>query len=85
MSNLLGRDVRDGEFLDLFQAADHKALRHVLQLTIEQAGVAVLTTEPVLDADRYAGQSEIEILLLPLFHTQNAVTRMLGCAVPLSR
>ena len=46
MSTLLGRDVRDGAFLDLFRPADHKTLQDALQLTIEQAGVALLTTAP---------------------------------------
>jgi hypothetical protein len=84
MSNLLGRDVRDGDFLDLFQARDHKTLQHVLQLTITQAGVSLLTTEPVLDAaPGISSHPQIEIMLLPLFHTEAAVTRLLGCAVPL--
>lgn len=84
MSSLLGRDVRDGEFLDLFQCRDHKAIQHALQLTIEQAGVSLLTTEPVLDPEQGGLRDpQIEILLLPLFHTQATVTRLLGCAVPL--
>lgn len=84
MSTLLGRDVRDGTFLDLFRPADHKTLQHALQLTIEQAGVALLTTAPCSAGEPVtAPYPHIEILLLPLFHTQNAVTRLLGCAVPL--
>ena len=84
MSNLLGRDVRDGEFLDLFQRRDHKTLQHALLLTIEQAGVSLLTSEPVLDTQASVPSNpQIEILLLPLFHTDATVTRLLGCAVPL--
>ena len=84
MSTLLGRDVRDSAFLDLFQPADHNPLQNALQSTITQAGVALLTTAPCSAAEPATPpHQQIEILLLPLFHTQNAVTRLLGCAVPL--
>lgn len=82
MSNLLGRDVRDCGFVDLFQAEDHKALGHILEQTTEQAAVCVITAGPVTDL---SPRKHAEILLLPLFHTQNAVSRILGCAVPLTQ
>lgn len=91
MSAVLGRDVRDSGFLDLFAQDDHKAVAHVLRQTIEQAPVSVLTLEAAPVAGTPPGPaSRIEIMLLPLFHTQPTVTRLLGSAaqldpVPLGR
>jgi hypothetical protein len=87
MSQLLGRDVRDSSFFDLFQPEDRETLPRVLQQVIDQAPVTVLSIAPIV-ADtapsRAPGLPEIEMLLLPLFHTRTAVTRLLGCAAPLN-
>ena len=86
MSSLLGRDIRDTGFLDLFHSSDHGTLSHVLQHAIDLAPASLLTTVPSAAATTEAAPDptmHIEILLLPLFHTTNAVTRMVGCAVPL--
>ena len=81
MSTVLGRDVRDCSFLDLFPSQDHKTVAHVLRQTIDQAPVSVLTLEPMsVDRSIVYSTSQIEIVLLPLFHTQSTVTRLLGCA-----
>ena len=89
MSGMLGRDIRDSDFLDLFRTGDRRALSHILQQAIDRAPVSVLTAAPspgdegaISDPPRPA-TPRIEIVLLPLFHTQNAVTRLLGSAVPL--
>jgi len=80
MSSLLGRDVRHGDLLDLFRAEDQPTLEHLLRTACDQAGVVVMTAAPTLPAPP---SQQIEIVLLPLLHTQNTVTRLLGsaCAV----
>jgi hypothetical protein len=84
MSSVLGRDVRDRSFLDLFASGDHATVAHVLRQTIDQAPVSVLTLEPAALGDPVARTgSQIEILLLPMFHTQSTVTRLLGSAARL--
>lgn len=86
MSSLLGRDIRDTGFLDLFHSSDHGTLAQVLRHAIDLAPATLLTMVPASAATTDEARHhtmQIEILLLPLFHTANAVTRMLGCAVPL--
>lgn len=78
MAALLGRDLRDSDFLELFVPQDRTSLRHVLAQAVGQAPVTVLKAAP----DKSASPV-IEALLLPLFHTQTTVTRLLGCAVRL--
>lgn len=93
MSALIGQDVRDSQFLDMFCSEDRRGLQHLLAQAIAQAPVLILTTATMPFAAPTAGPDDarpptihgpcVEIVLLPLFHTQNAVTRLLGCAVPL--
>jgi hypothetical protein len=86
MSGLLGRDVRDGLFTDLFQPSDHRTVNLLLKQAIEQAPVSILTTAgipsaPEASSTRFLGRTEI--VLLPLYHTHDTVTRLLGSAAPL--
>ena len=92
MSSLLGRDLRDSALSGLFEASEHATLRHALAQAIDQAAVIVLTAvatpagSPAALVSPDAGLEpgpRIEFVLLPLFHMQNQVTRLLGSAVAL--
>lgn len=71
----LGRELRGTDFLDLWADADRTELEHDIATSADRGAVIVVTFEARGTGDRRA---RFEVLLLPLFHTRQHVTRFLG-------
>lgn len=71
----LGAELRGHPFRDLFDAADHGDLKPLLTSVMDQGGVVVIMIERMAPSGRKA---VFEVLVLPLIHTEERVTRLLG-------
>ncbi|HWV83199.1 MAG TPA: PAS domain-containing protein [Hyphomicrobiaceae bacterium] len=71
----LGVELRGHAFSDLFDAADEADLKPFLASIVNQGGVGVITIERTTPSGRNA---VFEVLVLPLIHTAERVTRLLG-------
>ncbi len=75
----LGLELRSRAFSDLFEASEHADLKPFLASIIEQGGVGVLSVEMPTASGRKA---LFEVLILPLIHTDDRITRLLGAISP---
>jgi hypothetical protein len=75
IADKLGFELRGRAFSDLFDAADHATLRPFLKSVTEQGAVGLITCEMSTASGRKA---LIEVVILPLIHTEERVTRLLG-------
>lgn len=71
----LGIELRAHAFSDLFDVADHADLKPFLASIMDQGAVGVITVERMAPGGRKA---LFEVLVLPLVHTEERVTRLLG-------
>ncbi len=71
----LGVELRGHAFSELFDAADHADLKPFMTSIMEQGGVGLITMERTAPSDRKA---VFEVLVLPLIHTDDCITRLLG-------
>ena len=71
----LGFELRGRSFGDLFNAAEHADLGHFLESITERGAVGVIAAEMPTASGRKA---LFEAIILPLLHTQDRVTRLLG-------
>lgn len=71
----LGFELRGRGFSDLFDASEHAVLKPFLASITEQGAVGVITAEMPTASGRKA---LFEALILPLIHTEERITRLLG-------
>lgn len=71
----IGFELRGRELSDLFEPSQHAELKPILASIIGQGGVGVLTIEMPASRGRKA---RLEAVILPLIHTDERVTRLLG-------
>lgn len=71
----LGFELRGREFIDLFDAVELQDLRPVLECITEQGAVGMITVDMPTASGRSA---RFEVILLPLVHTEDRITRLLG-------
>jgi hypothetical protein len=76
---LFGRELRGTSLLDLFEDDDRTTLERLLACSLEQAPVVVLGFDAVTGS---GSSARFEAVLLPLLHTQQTVTRLLGSMCP---
>lgn len=79
---VLGHELRQQNLLDYWNSKDREGMQSLLHTaTTDGAGVVVEFT----CKDATAGeQAHFEMLVLPLIHTENAVSRMIGSIAPLT-
>lgn len=71
----LGFELRGGDFTDLFDHQEHADLKPFLMAVTQRGAAGLITAEmPTEDGRRAA----FEIILLPLIHTDERITRLLG-------
>lgn len=75
ITDKLGFELRTRAFSDLFLAREQAELKPLLTAVIEQGAVGVLAIEMAGPSGRTA---LFEVLILPLIHTADRVTRLLG-------
>lgn len=75
----LGIELRGRAFVDLFDASERADLKPFLYSITEQGAVGVITTEMASASGRTA---RFELILLPLIHTDECITRLLGAISP---
>jgi hypothetical protein len=75
----LGIELRTRTFSSLFDPSEHDDLKPFLASIIERGGVGVITVEMTAASGRKA---LFEVLVLPLIHTDECVTRLLGAISP---
>ena len=71
----LGFELRGREFRDLFDAEVPQDFRPFLDSITEQGAVGVITVDMATASGRSA---RFEVILLPLIHTEDRITRLLG-------
>lgn len=71
----LGFDLRGREFSDLFDGSEHADLKPFLASITGQGAVGIITAEMSTASGRKA---LFETLVLPLIHTEDRITRLLG-------
>lgn len=71
----LGVELRGRTFSDLFETANQADLRPFLASIMDQGAVGVITVERPTARGRKA---TFEVLVLPLIHTEERITRLLG-------
>jgi hypothetical protein len=71
----LGVELRGHAFSELFDAADQADLKPFLASIMDQGGVGVITIERTTPS---GSKAVFEVLILPLIHTEDRVTRLLG-------
>jgi hypothetical protein len=76
----LGIELRGTDFLDLWTGEDRDLVQRDLATLARQGGAGLLEAEALTAS----GQGvRLELLLLPLVHTQNSVDRLLGALSPI--
>jgi hypothetical protein len=75
LCELFGSELRGKNFLEGWSEQDRLVLERLLTTISEQGAVGLLTIEGVID-DRH--RVEIDVNLLPLVHTGNKITRIIG-------
>ena len=81
LCELFGSELRGKNFLEGWSAQDRLVLERDLTTISEQGAAGLLTVEGVID-DRH--RVEIDVNLLPLLHTGNKITRVIGAMSPTS-
>ena len=80
MCEIIGTELRDTDFLDGWPSEDRLLLNRSLSVLTSQAATVLIHFEA---SARNEQPVEFELLLLPLFHTQETIDRILGCCSPL--
>lgn len=75
LCEMFGSELRGANLLDGWTVADRTTLADALTLTCERGAVAHLVMEAGADSDR---RVQLEAVLLPLMHTDNAIGRVIG-------
>jgi hypothetical protein len=75
VSEKLGFELRGRAFLELFDAEDPQDFRPFLESITEQGGVGMITVDMRTASGRTA---RFEVIVLPLIHTEDRITRLLG-------
>ncbi len=71
----LGYELRGRDFTDLLDGEDHVDLKPILEAVTQQGAVGLID----VDLPSISGRSaRFEIIMLPLVHTEERITRMLG-------
>ena len=71
----LGIELRGRDFADLFDAQEHPDLKPFLMSVTEQGATGLIAAEMPTPSRRKA---RFEIIVLPLIHTEDRITRLLG-------
>ena len=82
VSQRFGMDLRSMDFLERWSPADRSVLEHHLE-AITDRGCACVFTAEAQTTSRGSPPHTLEILVLPLVHTGNAIDRLLCALVPL--
>jgi hypothetical protein len=75
VSEKLGFELRGRDFRDLFDAKDSHDFKPFLDSITEQGAVGVITVNMPTASGRSA---RFEVIVLPLIHTEDRITRLLG-------
>lgn len=78
----LGHEMKDEDFLALWQGADGKAIAALQQDVTRDATVAVVAVQA---ASERGHAVEVEIILLPVSQNGRGIDRILGLIVPMER
>jgi hypothetical protein len=81
MCEIFGKELRGTDFLEAWPSDDRLLLIRNLSILTNQAATALIRFQA---AARGEQPIELELLLLPLFHTQKKIDRILGCCSPLN-
>jgi hypothetical protein len=81
LCELFGSELRGKNFLEGWSVQDRLVLERDLTTISEQGAAGLLTLEGVID-NRH--RAEIDVNLLPLLHTGNKITRIIGAMSPTS-
>lgn len=76
-----GREFRGRNLLDLWSPEDREVVIRVLESVTRDGGVGLIG---LMAGDESAHTAAFELLLLPLVHTGQSITRVLGSLAPLS-
>ena len=79
LCELFGIELRGTDFLAGWSASDRAAVAENLNVTCEQGAATLLTVEAAADPTR---RVELEVLMLPLLHSSNAIERVIGAMTP---
>ena len=74
-------ELRGADFLSGWSAGDRAIVASALRATCDQGAVTLLKVEASSDA---AHCLELEVIMLPLTHTDNVLDRVIGAASPLT-
>jgi len=80
MCEIFGKELRSTNFLDGWPSEDRLLLIRNLAVLTNQAATSLIHFQAAARTERAI---EFELLLLPLFHTQKGIDRILGCCSPL--
>lgn len=80
MCEIAGKELRGTDFLDGWALEDRPLLIRNLSVLTDQAATALIQFQASARGEQAI---EFELLLLPLFHTQKRIDRVLGCCSPL--
>jgi hypothetical protein len=81
LCELFGSELRGKNFLEGWSGQDRLVLERDLTTISEQGAVGLLTIEGVIDSRH---RFELEANLLPLLHTGDKITRIIGAMTPTS-
>ena len=79
LCEIFGSELRGSNMLDGWNEADRRALAHQLASTCEKGAVSLLTVEAGAD---HVHRVQLEVILLPLMHTDNTMGRVIGAMSP---
>ncbi len=80
MCEIFGNELRGTDFLEGWPSDDRLLLIRNLSILTNQAATALIRFQATAKDEQAI---EFELLLLPLFHTQKNIDRILGCCSPL--
>lgn len=80
MCEIFGKELRGTDFLEDWPSDDRLVLIRNLSVLTSQAATALIRFQATAQGEQAI---ELELLLLPLFHTQKKIDRILGCCSPL--
>ena len=80
MCEIFGKELRGTDFLEGWPSDDRLLLIRNLSILTNQAATALIRFQATAGGEKAI---ELELLLLPLFHTQKKIDRILGCCSPL--
>lgn len=80
MCEIFGKELRGTDFLETWPSDDRLLLIRNLSILTNQAATALIRFQATARGEQ---PIELELLLLPLFHTQKKIDRIVGCCSPL--